>query len=578
MNRRKKEADQHKGWNISISGVFIAMVMGIVLISVVAATLIFVQIYRNAMEQSAVTSSSQSCEQVQNTVENYTQDMRNILERIVARMRHENNHSEEYIQNLVNIRSDVVAVTICGEDGELLRYWNRGQKLKENYRIVQSTEMEDDDGRLRITKPYVESLFEGYYPWVVTVYQKIQKEDGTSIQVNIDIRFSDIANYVDDVGIGQHGYVYIADEKGNLIYHPQQQLIYSGLKEEKGMDLKEGTHIQEQAIYTVKNLENCDWKIVGVCYVDEMITEKVSSAVSRLLIVLCLVMGAVFLLGWAFSELFSAPVRQLADDMHRFEKNAENFVFEPMEGTAEITTLSNSFEHMVVKIQKLMEQVRQEEITLRKTELKALQAQINPHFLFNSLNAGAQLAMMGDADNTGIFLEKMADFFRYNVRKMEEDAMLWEEIGAVDNYIYILNVRFAGDITYIKEVDEGIDNIRIPSMILQPLVENAVQHGIHDCMETGWIRMEIHRNGEMLDVTVSDNGAGMTEEMIARVMAGRADQNEEDRFSTGIAVRNVIDRLQLYYKEENLFTIESDGPGKGTRVHIILPVYKDELE
>ena len=326
MNRRKKEADQHKGWNISISGVFIAMVMGIVLISVVAATLIFVQIYRNAMEQSAVTSSSQSCEQVQNTVENYTQDMRIILERIVARMRHENNHSEEYIQNLVNIRSDVVAVTICGEDGELLRYWNRGQKLKENYRIVQSTEMEDDDGRLHITKPYVESLFEGYYPWVVTVYQKIQKEDGTSIQVNIDIRFSDIANYVDDVGIGQHGYAYIADKKGNLIYHPQQQLIYSGLKEEKGMDLKEGTHIQEQVIYTVKNLENCDWKIVGVCYVDEMITEKVSSAVSRLLIVLCLVMGAVFLLGWAFSELFSAPVRQLADDMHRFEKNAENFV------------------------------------------------------------------------------------------------------------------------------------------------------------------------------------------------------------------------------------------------------------
>ena len=87
MNRRKKEADQYKGWNISISGVFIAMVMGIVLISVVAATLIFVQIYRNAMEQSAVTSSSQSCEQVQNTVENYTQDMRIILERIVARMR-----------------------------------------------------------------------------------------------------------------------------------------------------------------------------------------------------------------------------------------------------------------------------------------------------------------------------------------------------------------------------------------------------------------------------------------------------------------------------------------------------------
>lgn len=244
----------------------------------------------------------------------------------------------------------------------------------------------------------------------------------------------------------------------------------------------------------------------------------------------------------------------------------------------EIAVLAHNFNDMTKEIGHLVDDMQHNHETQRILESKLLQAQINPHFLFNSLNAGAQLAMMGDADNTGIFLEKMADFFRYNVRKMEEDAMLWEEIGAVDNYIYILNVRFAGDITYIKEVDEGIDNIRIPSMILQPLVENAVQHGIHDCMETGWIRMEIHRNGEMLDVTVSDNGAGMTEEMIARVMAGRADQNEEDRFSTGIAVRNVIDRLQLYYKEENLFTIESDGPGKGTRVHIILPVYKDELE
>ena len=185
--------------------------------------------------------------------------------------------------------------------------------------------------------------------------------------------------------------------------------------------------------------------------------------------------------------------------------------------------------------------------------------------------------MLEDAERTGVFLEKMADFFRYNVRKMEDDALLWEEVDAVDNYIYILNVRFAGDINYEKDVDEGIGNFRIPSMILQPLVENAVQHGIHDCMETGWIRMEIHLKDDRLDITVSDNGAGMTEEMINKVMSGHADQNEENRYSTGIAVRNVIDRLKLYYKEENTFTIESDGPDTGTRVHITLPVDKEYL-
>ena len=299
---------------------------------------------------------------------------------------------------------------------------------------------------------------------------------------------------------------------------------------------------------------------------------------------LCIfVMLVVYALGLAVTTLLVRnmirPLTALSNTAHEVAKGNLNVPQLPVVVEDEVGVVTRSFNQMLESIRQNIEQLK--ESMERQVHLSyplQLQAQINPHFLFNSLNAGAQLAMMGDADNTGIFLEKMADFFRYNVRKMEEDAMLWEEIGAVDNYIYILNVRFAGDITYIKEVDEGIDNIRIPSMILQPLVENAVQHGIHDCMETGWIRMEIHRNGEMLDVTVSDNGAGMTEEMIARVMAGRADQNEEDRFSTGIAVRNVIDRLQLYYKEENLFTIESDGPGKGTRVHIILPVYKDELE
>ena len=484
-------------------------------------------------------------------------------------MRHENNHSEEYIQNLVNIRSDVVAVTICGEDGELLRYWNRGQKLKENYRIVQSTEMEDDDGRLRITKPYVESLFEGYYPWVVTVYQKIQKEDGTSIQVNIDIRFSDIANYVDDVGIGQHGYAYIADKKSNLIYHPQQQLIYSGLKEEKGMDLKEGTHIQEQAIYTVKNLENCDWKIVGVCYVDEMITEKVSSAVSRLLIVLCLVMGAVFLLGWAFSELFSAPVRQLADDMHRFEKNAENFVFEPMAGTTEITTLSNSFEHMVVKIQKLMEQVRQEEITLRKTELKALQAQINPHFLYNTLDAIAWMCEDGKNEDAEEMVTALARLFRISISKGHELIPIEKEVEHAKSYLKIENYRYKNKFTYSFEVEESCLSYLCNKITLQPIIENAIYHGVKQMIDEGEIWIRIFEDGEDIIFQVEDNGIGMTEEQCREIL------RKEPGDRTGIGIKNVNDRIKIYFGSNYGLNITSELD-EGTCVTIRMPKVREE--
>ena len=212
------------------------------------------------------------------------------------------------------------------------------------------------------------------------------------------------------------------------------------------------------------------------------------------------------------------------------------------------------------------------ETHLKEAQLKYLQAQINPHFLFNCLNAGPSLPCWRMQSVLVFFWKRWQTFFRYNVRKMEDDALLWEEVDAVDNYIYILNVRFAGDINYEKDVDEGIGNFRIPSMILQPLVENAVQHGIHDCMETGKIRMSIHKDGDDLEIIVSDNGAGMTQEMIQSVMAGKARNNGEDRYSTGIAVGNVIDRLELYYKQKDLLTIESEGLGLGTSVHITLPV------
>ena len=160
------------------------------------------------------------------------------------------------------------------------------------------------------------------------------------------------------------------------------------------------------------------------------------------------------------------------------------------------------------KEQQMMERELLMENHLKEAQLKYLQSQINPHFLFNSLNAGAQLAMMEDAEQTGIFVEKMADFFRYNVKKGQEDATLGEELEAVDNYIYILNVRFAGDIHFSKEVDESLENVRMPSMILQPVVENAVNHGIRDIEWEGKIHLTVTGDADYIRISVKDNGKG----------------------------------------------------------------------
>ena len=214
------------------------------------------------------------------------------------------------------------------------------------------------------------------------------------------------------------------------------------------------------------------------------------------------------------------------------------------------------------------------EAHLKEAQLKFLQAQINPHFLFNSLNAGAQLAMMEDAEQTSIFVQRMADFFRYNVKKGTEDATLEEEVEAVENYIYILNVRFAGDIHFYKEVDESVLSCRVPSMILQPVVENAVNHGIRNIDWEGRIDLTVSGEENMIRIVVRDNGKGMSPEKIREIFSGDDSISEEvlpSTDSTGIGLRNVIRRLELYYEQEGLTEIRSEGENKGTEVIIRIP-------
>lgn len=223
------------------------------------------------------------------------------------------------------------------------------------------------------------------------------------------------------------------------------------------------------------------------------------------------------------------------------------------------------------KEQQMIERELLMEAHLKEAQLKYLQSQINPHFLFNSLNAGAQLAMMEDAEKTCVFVERMADFFRYNVKKGNEDATLREEVDAVENYIYILNVRYAGDIHFTKEIDESVLECKMPSMILQPIVENALMHGIHNIEWQGEINLKVEYRDGLIFICVKDNGKGITQEKINQILNGEIKSGESQGDSTGVGLNNVISRLELYYKKEKLVEIKSPGENQGTEVIVKIP-------
>ncbi len=228
----------------------------------------------------------------------------------------------------------------------------------------------------------------------------------------------------------------------------------------------------------------------------------------------------------------------------------------------------------------ILDPVRQKEIMmethLKDAELKYLQAQINPHFLFNTLNAGAQLAMLEDANKTSGYLQNVAAFFRYRIKGEDKETTLEQEIALVDNYIHILNVRFSGDIHFSKELEEDCLSVPVPGMILQPVVENAVNYGIRNIEREKRIVLKVERLQGLIRVRIEDNGIGMSAERIKEVMSGRAGENPVMKDSNGVGIANVMARLRLFYDREEVMHIFSEGMDKGTIVDILIPVPQEE--
>ena len=552
---------------ISLSGLFTVLVIAVVLVTSVVSLLTFVKLYRKDMEENAITSSEQAVVQVKNTVANYTEDMSDIMQMICENIQKDEEEANEFFGNLLKIRPDVVAVTSYDLNGKLQRCWSGGQKLKEKYlkNLSYVKDLTDEsDGMLNITKPHVESLFVDYYPWVVTISRKMKDASGNEIQVAVDISFYNIASYVDEVGIGQHGYCYIADDNGSIVYHPQQQLIYAELKEEKHDVMEDGTYIKSNVIYTVKSLENCDWHIVGVCYVDEMITSKVERVVSSLVVILVIVLFGTCFMGSVFSRWFSKPITQLVTAMSEFEGDNGEFVYQPVHGTQEIDALSDSFEHMVIRNQKLMEKVRQEEISLRKTELKALQAQINPHFLYNTLDAIAWLCEEERNEDAVKMVNALARLFRISISRGHELIPIEKELQHAQSYLQIQNFRYKNQFMYSFDVDETCLSYLCNKITLQPIIENAIYHGMDRMVDEGMIKIGIHQDPNRIIFTVEDNGVGMTEEQCREVL------KKEPGDRAGIVIKNVNDRIKIYFGDEYGLTIQSELD-VGTCVTITMP-------
>ena len=307
-------------------------------------------------------------------------------------------------------------------------------------------------------------------------------------------------------------------------------------------------------------------------------------------IVMTLVMIGNVIIITNFVKTMIMPLKNLADSADEVSQGNFDAAIPPAMYHDEVGIVINAFSKMVVSIKDYIEKLKESmaherymqekelimEANLKDAQLKYLQAQINPHFLFNTLNAGAQLAMMEGADRTYEYVQTVADFFRYNVQSQKRDVTIRDEVTLVDNYIQILNVRFSGDIGYEKQVDERLLDLIMPSMILQPIVENAVNHGIREMAGAGRITLKVYRKDDSVCISISDNGKGISQETIDQLLNGSFSHIEDSYDNNGIGMDNVISRVRIFAEDDDAINIISHGENKGCEVVITLPMGGEE--
>ena len=482
----------------------------------------------------------------------------------------------------------LVSLAVFSEQGELIcsaplaELKNSVIPRKEPWfrRAVEKSE------NLHFSTPHVQNLFQDpdyRYRWVVSLSRQVELTRSGSIESGVllvDMSFGGIERICKDVDLSAPGgYLYLVDSEGELIYHPRQQLIYAGLQEENSqtaVDYPDGTHRESfqgrQRQITVKTVGYTGWKLVGVVPVESMWNHYGQ----MILFLLFVFLFSIFLLTFVnlrLSERITAPMKKLDAAVKELEAGRENVDFE-VGGPYEVQHLSHSIRSMVSTLRHLTEDIIEQERQKRRSELEVLQSQINPHFLYNTLDSVIWMTENGRTEDAVTMLTALARFFRISLSRGNSIIPIGDELDHARHYLTIQKMRYKNKFSADFQVEEGVEALYTLKLIVQPVLENAIYHGMAYADGDGEIRILARREGEDVLIEVSDNGPGMPEEVVEQLLAPNGASFTGAKGS-GIGFRNVHQRIRLTFGENYGLTILSE-PDDGTKVQIRLPALTAE--
>lgn len=598
MEEKQTQTKLFKGFK-SIQSTIFAAISVLVLCAVIVATLISVRYTNSAIYENSVIYTQTIIRQLNQNIDSYITYMDNIAS-VIAKSQDayqllyqqigedeatKEGHRKrllEQFNTILKSREDIRNIGIVQKDGVMLI--NSGyQAINPDLDLSTQewyTNAVDNYNQYCLTSSHVQHVIKGQRPWVITLSREIHNFYGTGNSdgvVFIDLNYNAIIDLCDQNSIGDKGYVFILDQDGNIVYHPSQQQLYNELQTENidtvmnaDSDIVVTREGDDEKIYTLSHSETTGWTIVGCVNMAELL--KDSREANNIYVMTAIVLVAIAMILSSFiARSITLPIQKLRDSMKKVQEGDFKAADVVIPSQNEIGSLTTSFNAMTHRIEELMEENVKEQEQKRKIELKALQSQINPHFLYNTLDSIIWMAEGKKYEDVVLMTASLARLLRQSISNEDETVLIGQEIQYVKSYLTIQKMRYKDKLEFEINVDPFINSVHIVKLVLQPIVENAIYHGLKYKESKGLLTVTGYQKNQNAVIEITDDGVGMDEETLNHIF----EKHKVNYRSNGVGVYNVQKRLCMYYGKEYGLHYESE-PGHGTTVTVTIPMEQEE--
>lgn len=552
--------------------VFISFTLS-ALLTILMTGVTFYLRFSNQLEGTLHAENRNLVEQVNRSLNTYLGNMIRLSDsvsfHVIKNMDVSSSDVSEQLQLLYDANSSYVKnITLFSADGRMIAT-APPSILKSGVDVTSEswfTKALEQTENLHFSSPIVQNLYvdtENQYSWVIALSCAAEITEDKAAKTGvllIDLRYNGISELFNNMTLSNQGYVYLIDGDGKIIYHPRHQLLASGLAEEINTELagyRDGDYVigdgDNMRSVILRSAGYTGWSIVGVIPQRGLTLNSLQNML--FLLAICLIYFAIIVLvNSLLSDKLTDPIKRLEQSVQQVELGLTRSKIYTG-GSHEIRQLGRSIQQMVDLMRKLTDDIVEEQTQKQKSELNALQAQINPHFLYNTLDSLVWMIEKGQPEDALKIVSALARFFRLSLSKGKNIITVSDELEHARNYLMIQQMRYKNKFSYEIIADEATLGMSSIKLVLQPIVENAIYHSMDFMLDgEGVITITSKLVGCELHLNVADNGLGMPPELVEKMLT----QNAPASPGSGIGIKNVHERITLYFGDAYGVIIKSE--------------------